>query len=418
MRKDGETREGIAAGSSGELKIKLKSTAISLFVLVGLSGLFPGENQRVNAQSEIKSVENNTCLSFIQPFILYFHYYDLHVMLYFVGHPEYEAVEAMINLQNSEKLLVRAIITRHDQTQIDHVNDQKIMKEMKKASSNGREIRYTPIEFRRDEEKGKSHVLLKFTSFKGENIVFDLYATGKPSPKYGGMTDPEGHAEESALPIMWREKSTLASSKSNITFDKKDYKIPVKTWIPIFFKGMKGYYTEGFSIGGVTTGETILELVESPKRIEAGEKWIYKKGKDELVYEIMERNGDQVIIQKSSGVSEIINTQIVDGHLEIKDIKVISNSARKEKFTIKFNPFLPDMTATSDGQELVSNFNISINEHRSLVTGKIELEKKTDKIVLKLNPEQPNWAIKRSIQAAITKEEDKYHLKSTIRNVE
>jgi hypothetical protein len=401
-----------------KLKIELKSIAILLFVLVGLSGFFQEEKQKVNAQSEIKSVEDNTCLSFIQPFNLYFHYYDLHVMLYFVGHPEYEAVEAMINLQNSEKPLVRAIITRHDQTQIDYVNDQKIMEEIEKVSSNSREIHYAPIEFRRDEEKGKVHILLKFTSFKGENIVFDLYATGKPLPKHGGMTDPEGHAEESVLPVMWREKSTLASSKSKITFDKKDYKIPVKIWIPIFFKGMKGYYTEGFSIGVVTTGETILELVESPKRIEAGEKWIYERGKDKLVYEIIERNGDQVIIQKNSGVSEIINTQIVDGHLEIEDIKVISNSGRKEKFTIKFNPFLPDMTSTSDWQELVSNFDISINEDRSLVTGKIELKKKTDKIVLNLNPEQPNWAIKRSIQTTITKEEDKYHLKSTIRNAE
>lgn len=386
--------------------------------MVGLSGFFPGEDQRVNAQSEIKSVENNTYLSFIQPFNLYFHYYDLHVMLYFVGHPEYEAVEAMINLQNNEKPLVRTIITRHDQTQIDHVNDQKIMEEMKKVSSNSREIFYTPIEFCQDEEKGEPHVILKFTSFKGEDIVFDLYAAGKPSPKHGGLTDPERHAEESVLPIMWREKSTLASSKSKITFDKKGYKIPVKIWIPIFFKGMKGYYTEGFSIGVITTGETILELVESPKIIEAGEKWIYKKGKDELVYEIMERNGEQVIIQKSSGVSEIINTKIVDGHLEMEDIKVMSESGRKEEFTIKFNPFLPDMTATSDGQELVSNFSISINEHRSLVMGKIELKKKADKIILNLNPEQPNWATKRSIQTTITKEKDKYHLKSAIRNAE
>jgi len=401
-----------------KLKIELKSIAISLFVLVGLSGFFPGEDQKVNAQSEIRSVENNTCLSFIQPFNLYFHYYELHVMLYFVEHPEYEAVEGMINLQNDGKPLVIATITRHDQTQIDHVNDQKIMEEMKKVSSNSREICYTPIEFCQDEEKGKPHVILKFTSFKGENIVFDLYAAGKPSPKHGGLIDPERHAEESALPIMWRKESTLASSKSKITFDKKNYEIPVKISIPIFFKGLKGYYTEGFSIGIVTTGETILELVQSPKRIEAGGKWIYKKGKDELVYEIMERNGDQVIIQKSSRVSEIINAQIVNGHLEIEDIKLMSNSGRKEEFTIKFNPFLPDMTALSDGQELVSNFSISINEHRSLVTGKIALKKQTDKIVLSLNPEQPNWAIKRSIQTTITKEEDKYHLKSTIRNAE
>jgi len=102
----------------------------------------------------------------------------------------------------------------------------------------------------------------------------------------------------------------------------------------------------------------------------------------------------------------------------IEDIKLMSDSGRKEEFTIKFDPFLPDMTLKSDLQELVSNFDISMNEHRSLVTGKIELKKKEDGIILNLNPEQPEWAIKRSIQVTITKEKDKYHIKSTIRKAE
>lgn len=58
----------------------------------------------------------------VQPFDLPFAADDLHVMACFEGHAEYEAVEAMIR-RLPDRTSVRAILTRHTQTQIDHVND-------------------------------------------------------------------------------------------------------------------------------------------------------------------------------------------------------------------------------------------------------------------------------------------------------
>ena len=59
----------------------------------------------------------------VQPFDLHRLHDDLHVMAFFDGHPAYEAVEAMIRRSADGPAAIRAILTRHDQTQIDHVND-------------------------------------------------------------------------------------------------------------------------------------------------------------------------------------------------------------------------------------------------------------------------------------------------------
>ena len=60
--------------------------------------------------------------SVLQPFPLHFRRDDLHVMAFFQGHPAYEAVEAMIQLRADDRPAIRAILTRHDQSQIDHIN--------------------------------------------------------------------------------------------------------------------------------------------------------------------------------------------------------------------------------------------------------------------------------------------------------
>lgn len=62
----------------------------------------------------------------LQPFQLRFRRDDLHVMAFFKGHPEYEAVEAMILARPDGENSIRAIITRRDQTQIDLVNDDAL----------------------------------------------------------------------------------------------------------------------------------------------------------------------------------------------------------------------------------------------------------------------------------------------------
>lgn len=170
-------------------------------------------------------------LTFLQPFNLFFQRNDFHVIVYFEGHPEYEAVEAMIKEREEKEPFIWAIITRHNQTQIDHINDEKAVEkiaEERRLLESQRQVFYTPIQFSRTEVNGKLRILLEFVSFKGENIVFDLYTVARPNSKYGGLTDPEGHAKTTSLPVMWRERSTLASPKSRITFDGKEYEIPVR----------------------------------------------------------------------------------------------------------------------------------------------------------------------------------------------
>ena len=65
----------------------------------------------------------------LQPFLLRFRYEQLHIMAFFSGHPDYEAVEAMISSRGDGTPSIRAILTRHDQRQIDHVNDDALSAE-------------------------------------------------------------------------------------------------------------------------------------------------------------------------------------------------------------------------------------------------------------------------------------------------
>src|SRR5665213_1296025 len=56
----------------------------------------------------------------VQPFPLLYRLDDLHIMGVIDGHPKYEAVEAMIERRLGGASSIRAILTRHDQSQIDH----------------------------------------------------------------------------------------------------------------------------------------------------------------------------------------------------------------------------------------------------------------------------------------------------------
>jgi len=58
---------------------------------------------------------------FIQPFDVFFRREDRHVIAFFSGHPVYEAVEAFLGRRHGRAPLVRAILTRHDQSQVDYI---------------------------------------------------------------------------------------------------------------------------------------------------------------------------------------------------------------------------------------------------------------------------------------------------------
>lgn len=343
---------------------------------------------------------------FYQPFPVLFEDHDIHVMLYFNGHPEYEAVEAMIRKRASGEPLIRAIVTRHDQTQTDYINDSKFVTH----KGADRETYYANIQYSQTYNDGKPAVYLSFETKKKEKIELYFYAVGKPLEKYGGLTDPEGHAEKSALPVMYRKKSTLASRESKVLIDGVQYKIPRKIWIPLFFTGMKGYYSDNFLIGVLFTGYKELKAVRTPLSLNIGEKWVYRVDDVEKAYTITEKRENMLTITSDN---EIIIAEIINEQLAIKEIQVFSpfDERNNNKFTLEFDsPLFITGKGLEDNYEVA--FDISINEYAGLVTGTVKRENNGEGLVFRLNPANPRWAMKRAMVISVFIQGDQILIKS------
>ena len=347
----------------------------------------------------------------IQPFPIYFDSNDYHVMLFFEDHQEYESIEAMVREQHENSTFIRAIITRKDGTQADHINDKSYV-EMLENKKRKRDIYYTPIQYRRSEKKGKMHITLRFSSFKEEDIFFDFYTASKPSPKRAGLIDPGAHSGNISLPVMIPEQVTLAGPKSSITINGLDYRIPVKIKIPLLFKGMKGYYSEIFNIGVFRAGSEHLKILEAPSSFKAGEKWLYQRGNKMSAYTIEDARREKLLIVKDN---EKIEAGFIDGNINIKKIFLFSDpgQSRGSVFSIEFEPFLP-LKAIDSVQNNNFTFNISIDKHSALVRGRVAIDSSDGNLNYTLIPEMPEWSIKRPVSTTISKDNDLYMLKTEV----
>ena len=115
----------------------------------------------------------------LQPFLLRFRREDLHIMAFFSGHPDYEAVEAMIRYRGDGMPSIRAILTRHDQSQIDHVNDDDLSAEGHGVT---RQTCRRDIALAVEALPGRRHARLQFDSHAGEPVVLDIATAGEPDP--------------------------------------------------------------------------------------------------------------------------------------------------------------------------------------------------------------------------------------------
>jgi len=348
---------------------------------------------------------------FIQPFPLYFDCNDYHVMLYFKNHPEYESVEAMIQEQNEGDPFIRIIITRLDQTQVDHINNQEYVDRLK-IKKRKREFYYTPIHYDRSQNSKGMHIVLKFTSFKGESVCFDFYTASKAESKYTGLIDPGGHSMKISLPVMYPERGMLAGPKSSITINETKYKIPVKVWIPLFFKGMKGYFSEIFNIGVFRAGTEEIKLVNAPKIFKTGEKWIYESESEVSVYKIEEIKEGMLIVRKDN---EEIEAEYLNGSCKIKRITLFSSTRQSSSmFSVEFEPSLPVEAVNDPEENNETRFSISIGQHYSLVEGKVNVKQTDKSTTLILIPGRPEWTVKRPVYITIMKCDELFVIKTTV----
>ncbi len=333
----------------------------------------------------------------IQPFPLRFRREDLHVMAFFGGHADYEAVEAMIQHRGDGESSIRAILTRHDQSQIDHVNDAALL-----AQSRGvqRETCYRSIALNVEALGEVRRARLAFESHIGEHVVLDVTTVGRPDPKGGGLSDPGRHSPTGSLPLMWRGASTLAGPQTQVTIDGVRYGVPVKVRSGSFV-AHEGYYTEPHAMGAIRAGTVNARLIRKPDRIDVDAAWVFDIEERDIVYRVVARDaGGRLRIAKRDGSGETITAYAVDRRLEVIGITLPADAGSTGGLVLAF-----------DGP---AGFSLSMDEAQDLVTGDVEIAESADGAAISLLPAQPGWAVDRRVRIACARDGERMMVVTTI----
>jgi hypothetical protein len=333
----------------------------------------------------------------LQPFPLRFRRDDLHVMAFFEGHPQYGAVEAMIRSRADSGYSIRAILTRHDQSQIDHINDDALLAAFRGTE---RERCHREIALEAESSATGRRARLEFLSSAGERVVLDLVTVGQPDVKQGGLSDPGRHSPNSSLPLMWRGASTLAGARTKVTIDEVEYPVPVKLRAGTFI-AHEGYYTEPHSMGVIRAGTVSTRLLKKPDRLEVGAEWLLQSDDREMAYRVTAVGADGMLrIARLDGSGEIITAHAVEDRLAVTRISLPADAGRVDGLVLAF--------------DRDAGFSLSIEGEPDVVTGRVHVEEGTDESVIKLSPSHPGWAADRIVRVACSRAGDRMTFVTTI----
>ena len=321
----------------------------------------------------------------VQPFNLRFEPDDLHVMAYFSDHPEYEAAEAMIRMRSGRPPLVRTILTRHDQSQVDHSNDDRSFP----SSSEERERHSREIGVVIEDSVASRRVLVRFESFRRENVELDITSLGLPAAERGGLSDPGNHSILSSLPIMYRGRSTLAAPQSRVVIDGRS--VHMRT----------GFFTEMHHMAALRSGIVRLELVEAPAVLQEGACWIYRSAGELATYRIsrLQHNG-AIEVTRADTKAEWIRGTLVNGKIELAEVRVQDPADTRHFASLGFAD---------------NAFTVDIDEVKGLITGTVErLAMGEDRWLLSLNPTLPKWSANRPAHVELARADNHISLQTTI----
>lgn len=145
-------------------------------------------------------------------------------------------------------------------------------------------------------------------------------------------------------------------------------------------------------------------MVKTPKIIETGQLWLIKKGSLESVYEISEFDGNVFTVTNQNKL-ERINGMATKNQILIKSIETMASPESKERMTVRFAPALPEASGMLEGERVVSDFQIDINQQPGLIQGIIEMKKVQGRVSIDLRPAKPKWAVKRALRVTINPED-------------
>jgi hypothetical protein len=314
----------------------------------------------------------------VQPFEILFSRDDLHVIVNLADHPVYEAVEAMVRLVPGRPPRVRAIITRHDQTQVDHVSDPRLAAT---SWAQARETVERSFTLERSDDGGRPRVRLSFTSFAGEAIELDFRALAPPARDRGGLTDPGDHAATVSLPLMRRLASALAAPGTAVAIDGRRHPAPEWRRLGPERVAHHGFLSDGHPMGVVRAAEVDLVLRAQPGRIAPGESWRFDTPFGERSYRIAEQREGGVLAIRCDGVfcENVLATPRGD-RLELHQLRVADSAEDAGGFVLDFT-----------GGDAA----LGIDAETTLVTGAYAVE--PDGAIV-LRPSQPAWAARRPLR--------------------
>ena len=321
----------------------------------------------------------------LQPFFLRYRHDDLHVMAFFNGHAEYEAVEAMISQRADGGFSIRAILTRHDQSQVDHINNEALLADMRGAQ---RETCRRQIELQLNPGEGGRRARLSFSSYLGERLVLDLTTMGEADPSRGGLTDPGGHSPSSSLPLMWRGATALAGPQTSVTIDGVNYAVPEDDRRPHL--APKAYYSAPFIMGVIRAGTVRTRLLGRPDRFEVGATWVSDVDGREVVRRVTECRADGRLCIETDGGGETIIALVGDDGLKITEIRALGDEKAGSGLTLAF--------------KTPGRFALSMEGAPNLVAGTVETSNPAQSSRISLRPATPDWATGRVVHVDCVRE--------------
>jgi hypothetical protein len=324
----------------------------------------------------------------LQPFLLRFRREDMHIMAFFSGHPDYEAVEAMISYRGKGTPSIRAILTRHDQSQIDHVNDDDLSAE---GHGVARQTCRRDIALAVEALPGRRHARLEFDSHAGEPVVLDITTVGEPDPRRGGISDPGSHSPNASLPLMRRRASTLAGPQTAVFVGGKRFEVPVKISSGPFV-AHEGYFTEGHIFGAIRAGTISYRLKTRPARMAVGEEWVLEGDARTIIYRIDSDNPDgKLRIARKDTPGESIEAFATGDGLRITRIGSFVDGRPQGGLDLAFDE--------------AGHFSLAM-EGETIVSGSAEVKRQAGTTVITLSPTQPGWAVARQVRVTCSRDDD------------
>ena len=318
----------------------------------------------------------------IQPFDVKYLRDDVHAIAFFEGHADYEAVEAMLSLADPLKPAVRAILTRHDQTQVDYINDATTFEAAKNA---GRKVEIRHIDVDVDTHAPLPRVKISFDSERNERVMMEVVCASPPDAGRGGISDPGRHSDSSSLPVMSRGKSAFAGVSSSVEIAGTGYRIPEKFRAGPHFVAHHGFFTISHHMAILRAGNRSFEDISIPTNGSVGEAWVYRTRGEIKRYEIQSR----------SPASEI--TAICSGAGGVEKVKARIKGQRLELIEVEFFAQQHPTDIATLGFAENGSFSIGIDAHRDAVTG-VVVSGGSDE--LQLCPAAPAWASARRVSAS------------------